>query len=159
MTEIGGIILGTGHATSRTPGDLGLTMRGFLRVSDVLGVGMRSQVLRESPRSQLLEAKGMGTDSGAPRRLLTSSPLLCNPARALVDSTRSGSRSEKGVPISALGRALAVSVWALVGFTRTGTRTERGGLVLTTGMVQEWFVAMVDGARRGGRVRNEWRAV
>ena len=151
--------MGTGHATSRTPGDLGLTMRGFLRVSDVLRVDGMLHGPLGAPELRILEVEGAGSDSDTPRRLLTVPATLGRSERVLVDSTRPELRLGKGVPIPVLGFALAESVRALVGSTRTGTRTERGGLVLTTGMVQEWFVAMVDGARRSGRVRNEWRAV
>ena len=134
-------------------------MRVLLRVSDALGLDGTSHEPLGALESQILEVEGAGIDLGAPRRLLTVPTTLGPSERVTDESVRSESRAEAGVPIPALGRALAESVRALVGSTRTGTRTERGGLVLTTGMVQDWFVTMGDGARRGGRVRNGWRTV
>ena len=134
-------------------------MRGELYVSDVLGVDGTSREPLGVSELRILDVAGAGSDSDTPRRLLTVPPMLGHSERVTADSTRSESRSEMGVPIPALGHALAESVRALVRSTRTGSRTERGGLVLTIGMVQEWLATMGDGARRGGRARNEWRVV
>ena len=156
------LVLWTVLAILRTPGNAGLAgliMRVILRASDALGLdGMSHETLR-APESRIFDVEGAVIDSDAPRRLLTVPATLGHSERVTGESIRPESQGETGVAIPALGHALAESVQALVGSTRTGTRTERGGLVLTTGMVQEWFVAMVDGARRGGRVHNEWRAV
>ena len=162
VTEIGVMGSESVLAISRTPGDSGLaelTRMGVLCVSDVLGVYWTSHEPLGVPESQILDVEGAGIDSDAPRRLLTVPPMLGRSERVAAESVRPESQAETGVPIPALGHALAESVRAQVRFTRTGTRTERAGLVLTTGMVQEWLATMGDGARRGGRVRNEWRTV
>ena len=152
VTEIGVMGSESVLAISRTPGDSGLaelTRMGVLCVSDVLGVYWTSHEPLGVPESQILDVEGAGIDSGAPRRLLTVPATLGRSERVTGESVRPESQGETGVPIPALGRALAESVRALVGSTRTETRTERGGL----------GAALGDGARRGGRVRKEWRAV
>ena len=155
-TEIEGIILGMGLAISRTPDDLRLvesTMVGvLLLISSVLELHVTLQALQEPPGLQIVELEGMGADSDALGDPLASSLFLDNSACTLVNSACSGSPlgSKNSIPDS---------VRALGGFTRSGSRSETGGLVLLTGMAQEGLVTMGDGARRGGRVRNEWRAV
>ena len=101
---------------------------GAQSISEVLGVDGTSHELLGGSESPILDVEGVGSDSDAPRRLLTVPATLINSERVTGESVRPESQGETGVPISALGRAL-------VGSTRTGSRTERGGRVLTTGMV------------------------
>ena len=74
VTEIGVMGLETVLAISRAPGDSGLaelTMRGFLRVSDVLRVDGMLHGPLGAPELRILEVEGAGSDSDTPRRLLT----------------------------------------------------------------------------------------
>ena len=134
-------------------------MRGVLHISDVLGVDMRLQALWEPLGLQRLKVEGMQTDSDAMGDPLASLSLGGKPAHTLADSAHLGLPLglENSIPDS--GSVLAKSVCTLGESMHSGSRSETGGLVLTTGMVQEWLVTMGDGARRGGRVQNEWWAV